>query len=155
VLGLGLADDHAHIDHASLSLRVTDDAVIAHLTLDLSSAQTTRRDVLVPLLRDPHADVIAILLDNPKLTERDAVIIAAARPQAPAVLGVVADHARWSSRHAVKRALVLNPSTPVHVAVRIATTLKRADLVEIARDIHLADALRAHAAELLVTPKRI
>lgn len=114
-----------------------------------SLARSTRRDELAPLLRDPHPGVTAILLDNPKLTERDVVIIAAGRPAAPGVLAVVAEHARWSTRHLVKRALVLNPSTPLHLAVRLATTLRRADLVEIARDLHLPDALRTHAAELL------
>jgi hypothetical protein len=114
-----------------------------------SLARTTRRDVIVPLLRDPHPDVVAILLDNPHLTERDVVVIASLRPAVPAALALVAEHARWSPRYAVKRALVLNPSMPAHLAVRLATTLRRADLIEIARDLHLPSMLRAHAADLL------
>ena len=49
----------------------------------------------------------------------------------------------------VRRALVLNPHTPVHVAMRLATTLGAADWREIAGDSHLADALRTHVADLL------
>lgn len=116
-------------------------------------ARSPRRDFLAPLLRDPHPDVVAILLDNPHLTERDVVTVAALRPAVPRSLALVADHPRWSARYAVKRAIVLNPYTPGHVAVRLATTLRRADLVEIARDINLSPALRAHAAELLATAR--
>lgn len=97
-------------------------------------ARTAQRDVIVPMLRDPHPDVVAILVDNPHLTERDVVVIAALRPAVPDSLTHVAAHTRWSTRYPVKRALVLNPATPVHIAVRLATTLRRGDLLEIARD---------------------
>jgi hypothetical protein len=119
-----------------------------------SLARTTRRDVLVPMLRDPHPAVVEILLDNPHLTEPDVVTMSALRPAVPASLSLVAAHERWSTRYAVKRALVLNPSMPAHVAVRLATTLRRSDLVEIARDAHLPTLLRAHAAELLARSRR-
>jgi hypothetical protein len=117
-------------------------------------ARSARRDFLVPLLRDPHPDVVAILLDNPHLTEPDVVTVAALRPAVPASLEQVATHVRWSVRYAVKRAVVLNPYAPIHVAVRLATTLRRADLLEIARDAGLPAVLRAHAAELLAAVRR-
>lgn len=114
-----------------------------------SLARNGRRDLLMHLLRDPHPDVVRILLDNPRLTERDAVMLAAARPAVPDALMAVADHRRWSTRHMVRRALVFNPHTPVHVAMRLATTLGTADWREIAADTHLSDTLRTHVAELL------
>jgi hypothetical protein len=117
-------------------------------------ARTQRRDFLVPMLRDPHPDVVAILVDNPYLTERDVVVMATLRPAVPASLAIIAEHPRWSIRYGIKRALVLNPYTPIHVAVRLATTLRRGDLVEIARTQGLAGPLRAHAAELLAGPRR-
>jgi hypothetical protein len=114
-----------------------------------SLARSGRHDLLMHLLRDPHPDVVRILLDNPRLTERDAVALAASRPAVPDALVAVADHRRWSTRHMVRRALVLNPHTPVHVAMRIATTLGATDWREIAGDTHLSDVLRTHVADLL------
>ena len=111
-------------------------------------ARSGRKELLMHLLRDPHPDVVRLLLDNPRLTERDAVALAAARPAVPAALVAIADHVRWSSRHVVRRALVFNPHTPVHVAVRLATTLSPTDWWEIYKDLHLAEALRHHAYEL-------
>src|SRR5690242_13363675 len=112
-------------------------------------ARTHNREQLLLLIRDPHPQVVAILLDNPHVTEQDIVKIAAARPAAPESLAKVAAHPRWSVRHAVKRALVLNPSTPLADAIRIATTLRAPELTELAADHSLPEPLRQHASEVL------
>jgi len=112
-------------------------------------ARTHRRDKLLLLLRDPHPDVVTILLDNPHVTEADVVRVASARPAVPASLAIVAAHVRWSVRHPVKRALVFNPATPLADAIRLATTLRGADLQEIAAEPSLPEPLRMHARELV------
>lgn len=117
-------------------------------------ARTHRREELLLLIRDPHPAVIAILLDNPHVTEAEIVRIAAARPAVPASLARIASHARWSVRHAVKRALVLNPSTPLADAIRLATTLRTQELAEIAADPQLPEPLRQHAAEIQAASQR-
>jgi len=114
-----------------------------------SLARTHRRDKLTLMVRDPHPAVVEILLSNPHVTESDIVKMAAARPAVPESLSKIAIHPRWSVRHAVKRALVLNPATPLADAIRIATTLKAAELTEIAGDASLPELLRQHAAEVL------
>jgi hypothetical protein len=112
-------------------------------------ARTHRRDKLTLLVRDPHPQVVAIVLDNPHITEQDVMRMAAARPAVPESLSKIAAHPRWSVRHAVKRALVLNPATPLADAIRIATTLRAPELAELAADHSLPDQLRKHATEVL------
>jgi hypothetical protein len=112
-------------------------------------ARTHRRDKLLLMIRDPHPAVVEIVLDNPHVTEGDVVKMAASRPGAPESLAKIAAHPRWSVRHPVKRALVLNPMTPLADAIRIATTLRAAELDELARDHSLPDQLRQHATEVL------
>jgi hypothetical protein len=112
-------------------------------------ARTHRREQLLLLVRDPHPQVVSILLDNPHVTESDVVKMAASRPAVPESLAKIAAHPRWSVRHPVKRALVLNPSTPLADAIRIATTLRGAELEELAADHALPEPLREHAAQLL------
>lgn len=114
-----------------------------------SMARTHRRDKLLMMIRDPHPDVVAILLDNPHVTESDIVRVAAARPAVPESLALVAVHPKWSVRHAIKRSLVLNPATPLAHAIRIATTLRGSDLAELAADHALPEPLRRHAADVL------
>ncbi len=111
-------------------------------------ARTHDRERILLMLRDPHPAVVAILLENPHVTEADVVKIAAARPAVPEALAKLAAHPRWSVRHAVKRALVQNPSTPLADAIRIATTLRPSELAELAVDPALPEPLRVHAAEV-------
>ena len=111
-------------------------------------ARTHDRAQILLLLRDPHPAVVAILLDNPHLTEGDVVRVASMRPAVPASLALLAAHPRWSVRHPVKRALVLNPSTPLADAIRIATTLRAQELGELAADVSLPEPLRTHADQV-------
>ena len=119
-----------------------------------SLARTHDRELILLMLRDPHPAVVAILLDNPHITEADVVRIASARPGAPATLAALAAHPRWSVRHLVKRALVLNPSTPLADAIRIATTLQAQELRELAADRSLPQPLRSHAADVYAAALR-
>jgi hypothetical protein len=119
-----------------------------------SLARTHSREQLLLLLRDPHPAVVEILLNNPHITEAEIVRIAAARPAVPASLAAIASHARWSVQHAVKRALVLNPATPLADAIRIATTLRAQELRELAADHSLPEPLRTHAAEVFAAALR-
>ena len=113
-----------------------------------SAARTHDREKLGLLLRDPHPMVVAILLDNPHITESDVIKMASMRPAVPEALAKIAAHPRWSVRHPVKRALVLNPATPLADASRSATTLRAAELAELAQDPSLPEPLREHAAEV-------
>jgi hypothetical protein len=117
-------------------------------------ARTHKREELLMLIRDPHPAVVAILLDNPHVTEAEIVRIAAQRPAVPEALARIAAHPRWSVRHSVKRALVFNPATPLADAIRIATTLRTNELAELARDPQLPEPLRRHAAELQSSSQR-
>lgn len=114
-----------------------------------SLARSHRRDLLLHLLRDPHPDVVAILLGNPHLTENDVIKIASSRPAAPESLQIVAESQRWNARYAVRCALAKNPYTPLHLALRLATTLRSEDLRAIASDMQLSPGLRQQAEALL------
>jgi hypothetical protein len=111
-------------------------------------ARSHRREMLLHLLRDPHPDVIAVLLDNPHITEPDVMVLASRRPSTADALVHVAASQRWVPRYNVRLALVKNPYTPLPWAVRLATTLRRLDLRHVAADPNLAPLLREHAADL-------
>jgi len=113
-----------------------------------SLARTNKREDLLLLLRDPHPAVVEILLGNPHVTEAEILKIASFRPAVPESLTKIAAHPRWSVRHAVKRALVMNPGTPLADAIRIATTLRKQELLELSTDPQLPEPLRRHAADL-------
>jgi hypothetical protein len=65
------------------------------------------------------------------------------------MLELVATSEKWSSRYAVKRALVLNPYTPPHLGVRLLTTLQAVDLRAVGADANLPEPVREQALALL------
>ena len=111
-------------------------------------ARGGRRDLLAALLRDPDASVIANLLENPRLTEKDVLAVASRRPVRGDVLRALFA-SKWVARYHVKRALVLNPYTPGDLAVRLVGTLFATDLRLVAADAQLAEPVRAQARGLL------
>jgi hypothetical protein len=111
-------------------------------------ARSSRREVLERLLFDPDPQVLEILLQNPRIVERDAVRLAARRPTTAAAQQVVFA-SRYACRLEVRRALVLNPYTPVELSARILPGLPRGEIQEIAHREDLAVALRQTAAALL------
>lgn len=114
-----------------------------------SLARGHRREALEPLIRDPHPDVIEILLGNPNIVEQDVLIVASRRPSIPASLARVFGNARWITRYRVRRALVLNPYTPIPISVRLMTTLRDTDLRHVASDGKLHIVLQRHAKDIL------
>jgi hypothetical protein len=114
-----------------------------------SLARTPLRESLLLIAKDPHSAVVAVLLDNPRLSEPDVVRIAATRPAMAEALELIANHPKWRLRRAVKRALVWNPYAAIATAVRMMTTLTTADLREIAQSTSIAAPLVAHAKSLL------
>lgn len=111
-------------------------------------ARGSRREVLDRLLHDPEPEVVPILLGNPRLVERDVVLLAARRPAQPEVQWQVFESPKWIARYAVKRALVLNPWTPTELAIRLLAFLNAQDLALVRSSPSIPEAVRDAARTL-------
>jgi hypothetical protein len=107
-----------------------------------SIARRRDRDLLDRVLRDPHPDVIRILLGNPAVTEDDIIRLCAQRPAAPDVLREVFKSPRWMVLYRVRRAIVMNPFAPVDVALQLAAHLNAQDGRAVAGSSELPVAVR-------------
>jgi len=112
-------------------------------------ARSRDRDVLLRLMRFPEADVIRNLLENPRIIERDVVLLAARRPAKVEVQQTIFASRKWIARYAVKRALVLNPYTPTDLGLRLVSLLKQQDLRLLQTSPSVPAPLREAAAQLL------
>jgi hypothetical protein len=121
------------------------------LTLGERKALARRpdRDTMQRLLRDPHPDVIRMLLGSGRVTEEDVVRLAAHRPCRPDVLSEIARAPRWAHRSRVRMSLVLNPDTPVEIAIGIAGLLMRQELRLVIEATQVSPAVRAICMEHL------
>jgi len=116
-----------------------------------SLARAAPRVAIDRLLRDPEPQVIRLLLRNPRLVERDVVLVAARRPVQPEVIRELMANPKWISRYAVKRSVVLNPGVPNELALRLLPFMNRTHLAEIANDSALPTVRQKAARRLLAT----
>lgn len=107
-----------------------------------SLARRRDRQLLARVLRDPHPDVIRIVLGNPALTEADVVRLAARRPIHGDVLREIAACVRWIVRYGVRLAILKNPYAPLEVLLPLIPLATSMDLAEIAGSTDLAPELR-------------
>ena len=114
-----------------------------------SLARTHERSLIQRVVRDPHPDVVRILLDNPSLTEEDVVRLCARRPNDPDVLQTVYRHRRWVVRYRPRNAILRNPDAPIDTALLLAPLLRRAELREASTSSELAPPLRLSCKTIL------
>jgi Mg/Co/Ni transporter MgtE len=114
-----------------------------------SLARTRDRDLLSRLASDQDPTVVRHVLQNPRCTEREALLAASRRPQRPEVLEEIFHSRRWSLNRRVRRAIALNPYRPPALASAALALLTAPDLREIARDLTVSTELRVHARRLL------
>ncbi len=84
-----------------------------------SAARGLDLNMLGRLLYDPEPSVVRILLGNPRLTEQHVMRLATRRPNRATALREIARDFKWIQRPALQRALILNPYTPVRIAVTL------------------------------------
>lgn len=99
--------------------------------------------------RDQDHRVIANLLNNPRLTEKEVVRMAATRPTSAKVLQAIYDHPKWVVRYSVKKAIVLNPHAPQWIALRLLAFITSQHLEQITRDRHLSPVVVNEAQRIL------
>ncbi len=115
----------------------------------ISLARRASPGVLSQLRHDPSPQVVAALLDNPRLTEGVLAPVLHAAKTPPAILELIAGDRRWGVRYPLRLALVRNPATPLNTAWRLLETIRKADLRPIAADPRLPEPLRRRARVLL------
>lgn len=143
--------DDGHATFVESEPRVPSYSSGRELTVGERRSLTKRpsRTELDRLLLDPHPLVVADLLKSPRLTEALVVRLLSRRPARLVAIEQVVFCCRWVTRRAVRRALVLNPGTPVDIALPLVGILPRDDLEVVLATTTVRPVVRAAARELL------
>jgi hypothetical protein len=115
----------------------------------ISLARRPSHALAVALAECADAGVLRALLGNPRLLEADAVRIASGARTPPEALRAIAEHVTWGARRSVRMALLLNPRTPVPVALRLVRAAMRHDLSRLAADAKAPRIVRVGAERRL------
>jgi hypothetical protein len=94
----------------------------------ISAAKRCSAALIKVFLFEPDAKVFAALLINPRLREEDLLLVATSESVSAEKLQLLASDRKWSFRYAIRRALVMNPSTPRFAAASQLRFLSRRDL---------------------------
>jgi hypothetical protein len=117
----------------------------------VASARRCNGTLAKALMFDPELSVFEALLTNSRLREEDLVSLASSPRATPEQLRMLSDDRKWSYRYAIRKALVLNPSTPRAAAASQLRHLRRNDLREIHRNPSTSTYLR-RCIERIITP---
>jgi hypothetical protein len=127
------------------------DAGLKETPLGMRKALARKPDfkLISRIAHDQDCRVIEILLNNPRLTERDVIRIGATRPTSPKVLEKIFNHPRWISRYAIKKVIVLNPHSPLSMSLKLLTFMRLEDLNHVVSRPDLNPALVLEARRLV------
>ena len=130
----------SHLEDGLAGMRLGDRVTLARLATPA---------LLPALLADADRRVVASALVNPRLREED-LVVALRRDDVPlALLESVAASSRWTANYAARLALVLQPRTPLALALLQISSLVARDLRRVAGDGALRPLVRAAAREVL------
>ena len=107
------------------------------------------REIRTLLVRDTNREVARSVLRSPKLTESEVESIAAMRSVSDDILRDIGQSREWTRSYAVVQSLVRNPKTPAAVSMRLMLRLRSQDLMQLARDRSIPDAVRYSATRTL------
>lgn len=102
----------------------------------VASARRCSQALITVFLYDPNPKVFEALLVNKRLKEEDLLVLVNSDRATAEQLRMLAEDTRWSYRYAIRKALVMNPTTPRSAAASQLKYLSRGDL----RRIHASPA---------------
>ena len=103
--------------------------------------QTGNRELRALLVKDSNPQVQDAVISNPRITEVEIVTFARSPKISSFLLGKIVANREWLKNYQVRLALVSNPKTPPPLAIKLVTTLRDADLTDLAKRKGLAEEL--------------
>jgi len=107
------------------------------------------KDARSLLLKDPNRQVSQAVLNSPKITEDEILLIAQSRNVSDDILRSVGKNKEWLKNYSILYALVANPKTPVGVSVPLLASVRVKDLGLLVKNRNIPEAIRAGAQRLL------
>jgi len=120
----------------------------------IALARLATAAVLRSLLQEPDSRILEAALLNPRLTESDLAVLVQSGGAARPLLEAVAAAPRWRASYALRLALVLQPRTPMGIALAQLTSLVDHDLRRIAAHPGLRPVVRAAAGRVAAEGRR-
>jgi hypothetical protein len=130
----------------SIFIRIKKLPVAARVKLALTGGKEARQI----LLRDATKLVQSSVLRNPRITPDEVLVLAKNRSASEELLRTIADHREWVRHYQVRLALVVNPKTPLPLALRLLGGLNDRDVRLLAKSRNVSTVLQAQAKRAIL-----
>ena len=101
------------------------------------------------LIRDRNKIVSSSVMQSPKITDTEVVMIAKSRNVSDEILRMIARNREWTKNYQIRSALATNPKTPQPEAIKFLNYLQDRELRSIMKSKDVPSAIAAHARRIL------
>ncbi|MFN2257135.1 MAG: hypothetical protein ABR516_01450 [Desulfuromonadaceae bacterium] len=107
------------------------------------------------LLKDGNKQVSGAVLKNPRITEKEVLILCQNRSSNEELIRIILLNREWMKNYSIRLALTMHPRTPLNQAIRFLSTLSEKDLRKLSKSRNISSALvNASRRILLAKSKR-
>lgn len=101
------------------------------------------------LLRDTNKMIQRMVLQNPRITEDEVLVIAKDRNADTELLRQIGDNRDWLSHYSIRSALVENARTPLAISLRLLKTLQDREIRVLSKSKNVASAVSGQARRMM------
>jgi hypothetical protein len=111
-------------------------------------AMTGSRSERQILMRDHSSEVLAALLNHPRVEEAEILEVVKSPHSTGAIMKRVADNKKWMQNADIRVAVVRSPKTPTPLAIKYLSTLPTSELQTLAKMGNAREVLRKEALKI-------
>lgn len=136
-------------DGQDISLTLTQRVMRLRTNQKIMLAQKGGKEERTILIREANRLIQVGVIRNARITDGEVAYIAQMRSINEEVLRIISLNREWMKKYTIVKALVLNPRTPLPLAMQHYRRLHEADLKLMQRDKNIAEMLRREAKKWL------
>ena len=106
------------------------------------------------LLKDSNKQVSSAVLKNPRITEKEILMLCQNRSTNDELIRIILLNREWLKNYSIRLALTMHPRTPLNQAIRFLSTLGEKDLRKIAKSRNVATAVVNACRRILASKSR-
>jgi len=140
-----VVDEEGH----EIPLRLTQRIMKLRTSQKILLAQKGGKEERTLLIRESNRLIQVAVIRNGRVTEGEVAYIAQLRSVNEEVLRIISQNREWMKKYTIVKNLVLNPRTPLPIALNMLKRFTEYDLKLILRDKNVAELLRREAKRML------
>jgi hypothetical protein len=106
------------------------------------------------LLKESNKQVSGAVLKNPRITEKEVLILCQNRSANEELIRIILLNREWLKNYSIRLALTMHPRTPLNQAIRFLSTLSEKDLRKLSKSRNISSALTNSCRRILMAKSK-